>query len=286
MIEITKKYLKGIFISIIVEGYQEMTSERELLDLNEYSFYKYMPDSQVVHNKLGFFIKNRSIETYSYVVPTEYGDENFEDFINFTHSHFTSGKEYYIVKVYDNDYFLKNSKILRNKKLIQYHLDTSIMTWEGSGKDELVPHSYLEIDLLSSKKVNRWINVFFDSFSYPPHLKKYITSMVKNQIEQGIEFFVGMVSGKDVCCFCSFEDDNYLGIYGVGTKQKYRRRGYAKTMMSNYIEDKNQLSPQLKFCLQAQKNSGAEILYKGIGFESPYIQKRFDWDPSTSSILF
>ena len=261
------------------------SSQRELMDLNEYSFYFYMPDSQVVKNELGFFIKNKSIETYSYVVPTEYGDKNFQDFIDFTHSHFTNGKEYYIVKLYNNDYFQKNSKILRNMKLIQYHLDTAIMSWDGTKKDQLTPQSLLDIDLLPSKKVNRWITVFFDSFSYPPHLKKYITSMVKKQHESGIEFFVGTVSGKDVSCFCSYEDENYLGIYGVGTKQKYRRRGYAKIMMSNYIEEKNLINPQLKFCLQSQKNSGAEILYKGIGFESPYIQKRFDWDPSTSNIL-
>ena len=109
--------------------------------------------------------------------------------------------------------------------------------------------------------------------------------MVEKQHESGIEFFVGTVSGKDVSCFCAFEDENYLGIYGVGTKQKHRRKGYAKTLMSNYIEEKIHNNPQLKFCLQAQKNSGAEVLYKGIGFDSPYTQKRFDWDPSTSNIL-
>lgn len=260
-------------------------SERELLDLNEYGFYYYMPDSEVVLNELGYFIKNKSIETYSYVVPTRYGDKHFQDFLDFTHSYFLDGKEYYIIKVYDNDTYQENSKILRNKNLIQYHLDTVVMSWSGDNKDKITTDPSLEIDLLPLKKVNRWISVFFDSFVYPPHLKKYITSMVKKQHENGIEFYVGKVSNKDVSCFCSFEDKKYIGIYGVGTKQKYRRSGYAKTMMSNYLTEKIQLDSHLRFCLQAQKNSGAELLYKGLGFKSPYLQKRFDWDPSTSNIL-
>ena len=110
--------------------------------------------------------------------------------------------------------------------------------------------------------------------------------MVEKQFQHGIEFFVGTVSHKDVSCFCSYRDDNYIGIYGVGTKQRYRRKGYARTMMSNYIDDTKQRYPHHRFCLQAQKNSGAELLYKNIGFDATYVQKRFDWDPSTSSILF
>ena len=74
-------------------------SERELFDLNEYGFYYYMPNSKVVLNELGYFIKNKTIETYSYVVPTRYGDEHFQELLDFTHSYFSDGKEYYIIKV-------------------------------------------------------------------------------------------------------------------------------------------------------------------------------------------
>ena len=52
--------------------------------------------------------------------------------------------------------------------------------------------------------------------------------------------------------------------------------------MANYILDTFEEDSEAKFCLQVQKNSGAEKLYSKIGFEEVIIQKRFDWDPSIS----
>ena len=244
-----------------------------------------MPDSEVIKTDLGFFIKNKTIETYSYVVPTLEGDKEFEQFLDNAYSFFSGGKDYFIVKLYHNENYAKNSKILRQRKLIQYHLDTSLMVWDENNNNKLESNSLVELELLTLKKTGRWISVFFDSFNYPLSLKKYITSMVKLQLDNGIEFFVGQVAGKDVSCFCSFKDENYYGIYGVGTKQRFRRRGYAQTMMTNFIEDKLQTSANAQFCLQAQTGSGAELLYLNLGFDNPFIQKRFDWDPSTSNVL-
>ena len=104
--------------------------------------------------------------------------------------------------------------------------------------------------------------------------------MATNQSENGIEFYVGYVSGKDVSCFCSYYDGTFRGLYGVGTRYKYRRRGYAATLMSNYILDTLKDDKSAKFCLQVQKKSGAEKLYSKLGFKEALIQKRFDWDPS------
>ena len=104
--------------------------------------------------------------------------------------------------------------------------------------------------------------------------------MATAQSENGIEFYVGYVSSKDVSCFCSYNDGTYRGIYGVGTRYRYRRRGYASILMSNYISDILKLEPDAKFCLQVQKRSGAEALYTKIGFKEVVVQKRFDWDPA------
>jgi hypothetical protein len=255
--------------------------ERTLIDLNEYGFYFYMPDSIAVRTELGYFLKNHQIETYSYVTPTLLGEKNFDKFLSYTFSFFNDGKEYFIIKLPYDIYFRENSKKLREKGLIAFYLDISVMTWGKDSLPFLKISDDLEIELLPSKKLHRWVDVFFDAFDYPKDLRKYISSMVTKQAENGIRFFVGSVLGKDVSCFCVYEQNPYHGFYGVGTKHKFRRKGYASNTMSNYIETVIKENSSAKFCLQVQSGSSAEKLYEKIGFKRSFTQKRFDWDPST-----
>jgi hypothetical protein len=257
---------------------------REQLELNEFMFYYYMPNSEVEQNNLGYFIKNKSIETYSYISSTQQGDVDFEDFLRFAFSYFGNGEEYFVVKMFHNNSFRRNSKILREKNFIQYPIDTSLMYWTKDEQDKLIPDKEIELHLLTEKSVRRWIDVFFDAFSYPLHLKKYISEMVDEQLRNGIEFYVGRKHGKDVSCFCAFDYKDFIGFYGVGTRKRFRRQGFATKVMSNYILEKLKEKPNAKFCLQAQNNSGAEELYLNLGFTVPFIQKRFDWDPSTCNL--
>ena len=258
---------------------------RELLELNEFQFYYYMPNSEVIKNDLGYFIKNKSIETYSYISPTYLGDENYEDFLNFAFSYFDNGKEYFVVKVFNNDTYRRNSKILRQKNFIHYPIDTSIMSWSGESKTKLIPDDDIELVLLDSGNSKRWVEAFFDSFSYPSHLRKYIVDMVDEQLNHGIDFYVTTKFGKDISCFCTFEYGGYIGFYGVGTKKRFRRQGYATKSMSKYMLEQLEKSPNTQFCLQAQNGSGAEQLYLNLGFKIPFVQKRFDWDPSSCTIV-
>ena len=262
------------------------THERTLLNLNEYVFYNFMPDSETKKNDLGYFLKNKSIETYSYVTPTLYGEENFDQFIDFAFSFFSDGKEYFIVKHFNDELFMVNSKKLRLRKLMPYNLDTLLMVWKEN-KDPIIQEIHsMELEQLNSKTIIKWVDVFFDSFKYPRYLRKYITRMVNTQEENGIEFYIGYVSGNDVSCFCSFKSTAFHGLYGVGTREKFRRQGYAKTMMTVFMEEKLKEDSNAQFCLQAQKNSGAEKLYLGLDFKTAYIQKRFDWDPSFKDSSF
>lgn len=257
------------------------TKLREQLELNEFMFYYYMPNSEVEHNNIGHFIKNKSIETYSYISPTPQGDEDFEDFLKFAFSYFKNGEEYFVVKVFHNDTFRRNSKILRDQNFIQYPIDTSLMYWTIEGKEKLVPDEEIELQLLTEKTARKWVDVFFDAFSYPVHLKRYISEMVDEQIRNGVDFYVGRKYGKDVSCFCAFDYQEFVGFYGVGTRKRFRRQGFASKVMSNYMLEVTEKNPSSQFCLQAQTNSAAEQLYLNLGFKIPFIQKRFDWDPST-----
>ncbi len=155
------------------------------------------------------------------------------------------------------------------------------MSWHSENYSYLKLTDEIDLELLSHKKLNRWIDVFFDAFKYPSDLRKYIVSMVKNQAENGIEFYIGVASGKDVSCFCTYKEQFFYGLYGVGTKHKYRRKGYASIMLSKFIKSKIEKDSSFGFCLQVQAGSSAEKLYEKIGFERSFIQKRFDWDPST-----
>ena len=110
-------------------------------------------------------VKNKAIETYSYVIPTLLGEKEFEQFINYTYSFFSGGKEYFIVKLYNNETYNQNSKILRQRNLIHYHLDTSLMYWDNTEREMLTPNSLMELEVLTLKKSSRWISVFFDSFN-------------------------------------------------------------------------------------------------------------------------
>lgn len=268
-----------------MQNHENSNEDRTFLDLNEYEFYYFMPNSESVKNELGYFIKNKSIETYSYVVPTLYGEKNFSEFLNFSFSFFSDGKEYFIIKHYVNEFFQTNSKILRLKKFIAFYQDISLMTWKSRENSSLNPNNLLELELLSSKKLSKWVDVFFDSFSYPKHLRKYISQMVETQIENQVEFYIGYVDGKDVGCFCTYKNLPFHGFYGVGTRHRYRRKGYAKIMMSNYMQSVIEDNPSANFCLQVQRGSGAEKLYQNLGFKNEFYQKRFDWDPAQKSPL-
>ncbi len=266
-----------------MQSYENSNEDRMFLDLNEYEFYYFMPNSESVNNDLGYFIKNKSIETYSYVTPTLYGEKNFFEFLNFSFAFFSDGKEYFIIKHYVDDFFQTNSKILRQKNFIVFYQDISLMIWKNSENSSLNPNNLLELELLSSKKLNKWVDVFFDSFSYPKHLQKYISQMVATQIENQVEFYIGYVDGKDVGCFCTYKNLPFYGFYGVGTRHRYRRKGYATMMMSNYMKSVIDHNPSANFCLQVQRGNGAEQLYKNLGFKNSFYQKRFDWDPSQNS---
>ena len=255
--------------------------ERALIDLNEYGFYYFMPDSISIKNELGYFLKNHKIETYSYVTPTLYGEKNFDKFLDYTFSFFSDGKEYFIIKHPLDEYFRENSKKLREKKLIAYYLDISVMSWSNEKASSLRTSKDIELELLSINHLNKWVDVFFDAFDYPKELRKYILSMTTKQAENGIEFYVGRAFGKDVSCFCVFRQQPYHGFYGVGTRHKYRRKGCASITMSQYMESIIQTNPDAKFCLQVQAGSNAQKLYEKIGFKKSFTQKRFDWDPST-----
>ena len=253
-------------------------SEQYLLDLNEYRFYYYMPDSDVVMNDFGFFLKNKIIETYSYVTPSPKGEKEFDKFLNYSFSFFDNKQTYFILKHAYNENYQANSKILRKKGFIPAHMDVSVMKWQ-SRENMLRDNPAIKLIKLNHRHIDIWVDVFFDAFRYPKNLREYITSMVALQVDQGIEFYLGNVSNSIVSCFCAIDDGNYIGIYGVGTRRSFQRRGYASAMLSNYIKEKIDLEPNQAFCLQVQKDSGAEMVYKKIGFETVFVQKRFDWNP-------
>ncbi|MHA1400233.1 MAG: GNAT family N-acetyltransferase [Candidatus Heimdallarchaeaceae archaeon] len=253
--------------------------DRFIFDYNEYKFYVLMPDSEVKENELGYYLKNHSIETYSYITPKEQGLRNFESFISFAFSFFSDGSEYFVIKIPQDQYYPRNSKILREKQFIKAFNDVNVMAWDKKNLSSLTPNPAIFLQKLNTKNGKRWVDVFFDAFNYPRNLRKYITRMVLNQMENGVEFYVGEVSGKDVAGFCAYKTSNIIGIYGVGTKSRFQRRGYAKAMLSNFILEKLEEKDDLMFCLQTNHNSGAERLYRNLGFDSVYIQKRFDWNP-------
>lgn len=252
--------------------------EQYLLDLNEYRFYYYMPNSEVTMNELGFFLKNKTIETYSYVAPTPKGEKEFDKFLEFAFAFFDNKKSYFILKHAKGEEFEKNAKKLEELGFIKASLDVSVMKWHKNTQS-LKDNPALQLKKLKRREIKLWVEVFFDAFNYPKSLKNYITSMVELQWKNNIEFYVGIVSDNVVSCFCAIDDGNYIGIYGVGTKYRYQRRGYASAMLSNYIKEKISKNPDQAFCLQVHKDSGAEKLYKKIGFKRVFIQKRYDWNP-------
>ncbi len=254
------------------------------LDYNEFGFYHHMPDSVVEENSLGYYLKNNAIETYSYVSPKYEGRYRIGEFIDSSLMFFANGKEYFTLKLPQDENYLYNSKILKERGFLKSHLDISVMEWSEKSTEKLQPLTALSTKKITTKTVKLWVDVFFDAFSYPKNLRRYISSMVEQQIEVGIDFFVGFLNELDVSCFCSFDDNNYTGLYGVGTRKRFQRRGYAKVMLSNYMRQLQveETKKDLKFCLQTYLGSGAERLYALLGFERVFVQKRFDWDPALS----
>ncbi|UJG43248.1 MAG: GNAT family N-acetyltransferase [Candidatus Heimdallarchaeum endolithica] len=255
-------------------------NQRKKYDLNEFLFYTYMPDSNVLRNDHGYFLKNNTIDTYSYVTPTQIGSSEFNLFLEQCFSFFDEGKKYFIVKIPHDSNYNYNSKVLRTKRFLRSLTDVNVMFLSNFDKIRYFRNRALQINELTEKDYVRWLNVFFDAFQYPRNLKKYISEMVLLQMKNNIHFYVGNVSGKDVSCFCSMKTEQLIGVYGVGTKRRFQRRGYAKAMLSNFISEKMFKDKKTEFCLQTVLNSKAEHLYRSIGFEQVYIQRRFEWNPT------
>ncbi len=255
----------------------------ELFDRNEFEFYRRMADSEVRDNKYGFFYKNKRIETYSYVTPKDEGVKDFQEFLSFTFSFFGGGEEYIIIKHPLGKYYMKNSKILRSRGFIPFDMGVLVQYWTPTptSKQKLKPDPSIIIKELTRDSLDIWIEVFYQSFLYPKHLRETLRRMISHQIERDVKFFVGCKNNKSVCCFSSFQIDNIIGLYGVGTAEKYQRQGYATSVMSNFMSDLLERDSSIIFCLQTYKGRPAEKLYTGLGFETAYTQKRFDWDPQS-----
>jgi hypothetical protein len=74
-----------------------------------------------------------------------------------------------------------------------------------------------------------------------------------------MRLLTGRVDGEPVAVAMSFHDDSAVGIYGVGTLESVRRRGYASALTLALID------PQRPAILSSSPE--AESVYRRLGFE-------------------
>jgi ribosomal protein S18 acetylase RimI-like enzyme len=101
----------------------------------------------------------------------------------------------------------------------------------------------------------------------------WLTQANLNNLDQSdVTFYVAYVSNSPVSGAIAVNSDSCVGIYGVATDPKYRKRGLG-TLLLNEILTTSKASDVIG--LQVETDSYAHSYYKRLGFKDIYELGRF-----------
>lgn len=99
------------------------------------------------------------------------------------------------------------------------------------------------------------------------------------QGERHAEHYLGYAADQPVCIATLLVQNDLAGIYNVGTLPGARHRGFAAELLLRLMGDSAAAGHRLLF-LQVQKDSGAERLYRRLGFRTAFTRTGYrlvDW---------
>ena len=76
--------------------------------------------------------------------------------------------------------------------------------------------------------------------------------------------------GKIIATGLGILDRDYIGIYAIHVKEKYRGRGYARQICTGLLSEGQQKGAQNAYLQVVQGNTGAKHLYTSLGFQDIY----------------
>jgi GNAT superfamily N-acetyltransferase len=138
------------------------------------------------------------------------------------------------------------------------------MTYDLNKKIDIKRIGNFEMRQINSKlEIDKWCDVLEQSLMKNRKVEKQLLYKVaKSEL---IEFYTGYEKGKAVCVSMLFKDENWAGIYCVGTLPGYERKGYGKAITQFAMQKGLE-----KGCKEAvlQATQSGEPLYDNIGYDN------------------
>jgi len=155
-----------------------------------------------------------------------------------------------------------------NEKLIEMYGYRKLFEWQGmflelknhrikktkQANFELLKSSNFKetIDLINANnfgKANASYSFFKKLLKFPDIFSIYV-----------------MKEGKEIACACmSFRKNDAAGIYMVATKNEFRRKGFASTLLRNIVDEQKRL--KTKF-ITLQSNENSKTIYESLKFQT------------------
>ena len=99
-------------------------------------------------------------------------------------------------------------------------------------------------------------------------------SMEKNDSQYKIINYAGIFNEEVIATATVLYKGNKAIIYNITTNKKFQKQGVCKQMMSEIIEDLNEIGIQI-VCLQTEQGFYTEQVYKNMGFQEVMIGRAY-----------
>ena len=160
----------------------------------------------------------------------------------------------------DFDYTLENRgyEIQHTTEVMTVHLT-----------DPAPESAYSEVTL-TDEISDIWITSLFDlkGMTNPIH-RAVVPSMYRAIPKETICASIWK-EGKIIATGLGILDRDYIGIYAIHVKEKYRGRGYARQICTGLLSEGQQKGAQNAYLQVVQGNTGAKHLYTSLGFQDIY----------------
>lgn len=189
--------------------------------------------------------------------------KNVDDILNYIKTNFNYNlNSYYIHMVCNNE----NSATVNKPKF-------GTMKILSLDVNKYVMHSnkYIQIDIVDRNSLNLWIDVFcrsFDSLNIKDEVRTIISKQFKKVTLLVAHYYLNKVKYPAGCCL-SFEKNESIGLYCLGTTHDFRRKGVARELISDAVKmAKN--NGYNTIIVQTLAKERYEEFYKRLGFRTIY----------------
>lgn len=166
-------------------------------------------------------------------------------------------------------YFIDNERLEEELLKRNYVLYDTMHVLLYERYYELSHSPDIEIRRVERNEIQEWVNVYclsFDSEKYRNEVSRVIT----NSFDR-VELCLAYVGGSPAGCAALFEKGSFLGLYCLGTLEKYRKAGIATALIPRAAAVAKEM--ELQLLIQSFEKDKLVNYYVKRGFTQIYTKK-------------